>query len=61
MKSSVDFRPPTRGPDALTQEEKRRLLEINKQLEPLGLTISFRDPAYKEFEEWKARQTREGE
>ncbi|RDH84322.1 MAG: hypothetical protein DIZ78_12325 [endosymbiont of Escarpia spicata] len=42
--------------EALTDEDKERLSVINKQLEGLGLTISFRDPAYKEFEEWKFRQ-----
>jgi ABC-type cobalamin/Fe3+-siderophores transport system ATPase subunit len=46
-------------PEALTDEENLRLSEINEQLKSLGLTISFRDPAYKEFEERKARQLRE--
>lgn len=47
-------------PEALTAEEKQRLSDINSRLDSLGLTISFRDPAYREFEEQKARQTRRG-
>lgn len=39
--------------ERLTQEQSHRLKEINEQLEILGLSISFRDPAYKEFEEQK--------
>lgn len=39
--------------EPLTEEESARLTVINKQLEILGLSISFRDPAYKEFEEQK--------
>lgn len=39
--------------ERLTSEESVRLKEINKQLAILGLSISFRDPAYKEFEEQK--------
>lgn len=35
----------------LTEDESRSLSEINRQLEMLGLTISFRDPKYKEFED----------
>ena len=46
-------------PEALTEEEREQLSAINKQLECLGLTISFRDPAYGEFEEWKSRQLQE--
>lgn len=47
-------------PEALTDEEKVRLSEINKQLDSLGLSISFRDPAYKEFEEeTQGRQSQE--
>ena len=42
--------------EALTDEEKARLSEINEQLDGLGLTISFRDPAYKAFEEDKFGQ-----
>lgn len=37
----------------LSDEESARLSVINKQLENLGLSISFRDPAYKKFEEQK--------
>ena len=39
--------------ERLTSEESVRLKEINKQLAILGLAISFRDPAYKEYEEQK--------
>jgi len=39
--------------ERLTDEESARLSEINNQLDILGLSISFRDPAYKEFEEQK--------
>lgn len=39
--------------ERLTEEESISLKEINKQLEMLGLSISFRDPAYKEYEEQK--------
>ena len=39
--------------EPLIEEESFRLKEINDQLEILGLSISFRDPAYKEFEEQK--------
>lgn len=46
-------------PEALTQEEKARLSEINTQLDSLGLSISFRDPAYRAFEEEKFGQVRE--
>jgi ABC-type Fe3+/spermidine/putrescine transport system ATPase subunit len=42
--------------ERLTDEESVRLTEINKQLDMLGLSISFRDPAYKEFEEQKFRE-----
>ncbi|MBT3045995.1 MAG: AAA family ATPase [Candidatus Thiodiazotropha sp. (ex Codakia orbicularis)] len=48
-------------PEALTDEEKARLSEINKQLDSLGLSISFRDPAYKEFEEGRFTQEQDGE
>ncbi len=47
--------------EALTDDEKARLSEINQQLDDLGLTISFRDPAYREFEEEKFGQVQEGE
>jgi predicted ATPase len=39
--------------ERLTDVESARLSEINSQLDMLGLSISFRDPAYKEFEEQK--------
>lgn len=39
--------------ERLSDEESARLSEINEQLKILGLSISFRDPAYKEFEEQK--------
>ncbi len=42
--------------EELTDEERARLSKINEQLDNLGLTISFRDPAYKEFEEGKFAQ-----
>ena len=42
--------------EKLTDEESARLREINKQLDVLGLSISFRDPDYKEFEESKYSQ-----
>ncbi|MEN6420776.1 MAG: AAA family ATPase, partial [Smithella sp.] len=42
-------------PEKLTQEEKERLSIINERLEELGLSISFRDPDYKEFEEERNR------
>jgi len=45
--------------EALTDEESARLSEINTQLDSLGLSISFRDPAYKAFEEEKFRQAQE--
>jgi len=45
-------------PEALTDKERERLSEINKQLESLGLTIAFRDPVYMEFEEAKFNQAR---
>lgn len=37
----------------LNSEERIRLNEINQKLETLGMTISFRDPDYKKFEEDK--------
>lgn len=40
-------------PEQLTEEERRRLSEINQSLDMLGLSIAFRDPGYKEFEEAK--------
>lgn len=42
--------------EALTEAERAELKDINNQLDILGLTISFRDPAYKEFEERRAEQ-----
>lgn len=37
----------------LDRDERRRLNEINQKLEILGMTISFRDPDYKAYEEQK--------
>ena len=47
--------------EALTEEEREQLSAINKQLDALGLSISFRDPAYKQFEEEKFGQGQEDE
>lgn len=46
--------------EPLTQGESARLTQINKQLEVLGLSISFRDPEYKRFEEEKFGQSANG-
>lgn len=40
----------------LSDNESSRLNEINRELKSLGLSISFRDPAYAEFEERKYRK-----
>lgn len=40
-------------PQRLTDSERTRLKKINIELKELGLTISFRDPKYREFEEGK--------
>ncbi len=37
-------------PDLLTDQERERMKTINLQLDDLGLSISFRDPKYAEFE-----------
>lgn len=42
--------------EKLIESESRRLKEINYLLDNLGLSISFRDPEYKEFEQSKHRQ-----
>lgn len=39
--------------EPLTRVEKERLASLNKRLDYLGLSISFRDPKYKEFIEEK--------
>lgn len=39
--------------DRLNEEERQRLETINKELKSLGLSISFRDPSYVEFEKSK--------
>ena len=40
----------------LTGEERARMKEINDQLDDLGLSISFRDPQYAEFEKNRYRE-----
>lgn len=40
-------------PERLTDPERNKLESINLELKELGLTISFRDPKYKDFEENK--------
>jgi AAA15 family ATPase/GTPase len=42
---------------ALTGEERQRLKFINQSLNDLGLSISFRDPAYAEFEKHRNQQS----
>ena len=37
-------------PQPLTDEERERLKFINQRLDELGLSISFRDPEYADFE-----------
>ena len=46
-------------PEILTDEERDRLVYINQELDTLGLTISFRDPSYAEFEKEKYQSTEE--
>lgn len=43
-------------PERLSGSEQKRLEAINLELEVLGLTISFRDPEYKKFEEAEYKQ-----
>lgn len=45
--------------EALSNDERARLKEINEQLKCLGLHISFRDINYREFEESKYGQSQE--
>jgi ABC-type cobalamin/Fe3+-siderophores transport system ATPase subunit len=44
-------------PEALTDIERNRLKQINEQLDVLGMSISFRDPDYAEFERTKYNNT----
>lgn len=45
--------------EKLTDKERVRLKSINEYLDSLGLTISFRDPEYKRFEEQKYGRSQE--
>lgn len=42
--------------EPLTGEERAKMKEINDQLDDLGLSISFRDPQYAEFEKNRYRE-----
>jgi len=43
-------------PDKLSDQERERLKDINQRLDGLGLSISFRDPQYAEFEKQRYQE-----